>query len=77
MIALLCVRERDDEAAEQEGAFGLAEPSFVGPVSVGVAVLGQLVLDGPERGDRPRVVVGNCTSNCGQEEGNVDSLVVG
>src|SRR2546423_4294032 len=77
VIALLCVRERDDEAAEKEGAFGLAEPSFVEPVSVGVAVLGQLVLDGAERGDRPRIVVGNCTSDCGQEKRNVDSLVVG
>ena len=42
VLALLVVGEGHPETAEQEGAFGLAERSFVGLVAVAVAVVGEL-----------------------------------
>ena len=77
VVALLVVGEGEPEAAEQEGAFGLAERAFVGSVAVAVAVVGELGGDRVQRGERARVVGRDGAADGGQQQRGVEPRVVG
>ena len=77
VIALLRPGHGHPETADQEGALGVAEWPFVWSVAVDVAVLGQLVIDRVECGDRARVVGGDGAAEGGQEQCRVKVGVVG
>ena len=55
-VALLVQGEGGEESAEQEGAFGVAEGSFVVAEAVGVAVDGEIAQVGVEGGDGAGIV---------------------
>ena len=55
--------------------FGLAERPLVGAVAVGVAVLGQLVVDRAKGCQRARVVRGDRAADRGEEQRGVEALV--
>ncbi len=77
VVALLAVRERHQEAAQQECAFGLSEWSRVRTVAIRVAVLGEVVDDGLQGGDRARVTMRDRAPDGGQQKRGVDAIVAG
>src|SRR5487761_1519553 len=74
--ALLLQGEGHHEAAQQEGALGVAERPLVVPEPVGVTVLGELVGIGAQRFHRARVVGRQRPADRRQQQRRIDRGVV-
>ncbi|GAA3439122.1 hypothetical protein GCM10018954_087420 [Kutzneria kofuensis] len=68
--------EGEPEAAHEESPFGGAEFPFVVTEAVDVAVAAEVLLDGAHGGDAARVVGGQRTAQCRQQQGSIDRIVV-
>jgi hypothetical protein len=77
VVVLLVLGEGDKKAAQQEGALGVAEGARVVAVSVGVAVVGEVVEVGVQRGESAGIVGGDGATQAREEQGGVDGRVVG
>ena len=77
LLALLVQGEGQDETAQHERAFGLAERPLVVPEPVGVAVLDQFGQVGVQRLDGARIVGGQRAADRREQQRGVDARVTG
>src|SRR5262249_11486298 len=74
-VTLLRIGEREQEAAEQERALGLAERALVGPEAIRIPVLCQLARVCLDRRNRSRIVGGDRSTARRQEQRGIEPLV--